>query len=107
MNFYEVGYTTWEECPQIILSHDEVYTQDEFNEILLDAYVEVSKMEEVQHNEWYNEWLLSDDSKEDREIFGYDYYKYISYNIHDGYEPSRRDDLISLGYLYLDIIMIL
>ena len=30
--------------------------------------------------------------------------KYISYHIHDGYEPSRRDDLISLGYLYLHIL---
>ena len=30
--------------------------------------------------------------------------KYISYNIHDGQEPSRRDDLISLGYLYLNIM---
>lgn len=29
--------------------------------------------------------------------------KYISYHIHDGWEPSRRDDLISLGYLYLEI----
>ena len=27
--------------------------------------------------------------------------KYISYNIHDGASPSRRDDLISLGYLYI------
>jgi serine/threonine protein kinase len=31
--------------------------------------------------------------------------KYISYHVHDGYEPSRRDDLISLGYLYLFIQM--
>ena len=30
--------------------------------------------------------------------------KYISYNIHNGQEPSRRDDLISLGYLYLNIV---
>ena len=27
--------------------------------------------------------------------------KYVSYNIHTGAIPSRRDDLISLGYLYL------
>jgi len=30
--------------------------------------------------------------------------KYISYNIHNGQEPSRRDDLISLGYLYLNLM---
>lgn len=27
--------------------------------------------------------------------------KYISYNIHNGCTPSRRDDLISLGYVYI------
>jgi len=27
--------------------------------------------------------------------------KYVSYNIHEGYSLSRRDDLISLGYMYL------
>jgi len=27
--------------------------------------------------------------------------KYISYHVHEGYVPSRRDDLISVGYLYL------
>jgi hypothetical protein len=27
--------------------------------------------------------------------------KYISYHIHDGFLPTRRDDLISLGYIYI------
>ncbi len=31
--------------------------------------------------------------------------KYISYNIHCGDMPSRRDDLISLGYVYLYMLM--
>lgn len=75
MNFYEVGYTTWEECPQMILSHDEVYTKDQFNEILLDAYVEVSKIQEAKHNEWYLEWKSVENKK--IEEFGEDFYAYI------------------------------
>ena len=76
MNFYEVGYTTWEECPQIILSHEEVYTQEQFNEILLDAYVEVNKREEAKHNEWYlGEWQ-SEENKEKRESLPDDWYAY-------------------------------
>ena len=76
MNFYEVGYTTWEECPQIILSHDDLYTQDQFNEILLDAYVEVNKRQEKSHNEWYlGEWQ-SEENKEKREELPDDFYAY-------------------------------
>jgi len=30
--------------------------------------------------------------------------KYISYHIHSGFEPSRRDDLISIGYIYLFLV---
>ena len=76
MNLYEVGYTTWEECPQIILSHDKVYTKEQFNEILLDAYVEVSKKDEAEHNEWYlGEWQ-SEENKEKREDLPEDWYAY-------------------------------
>lgn len=31
--------------------------------------------------------------------------KFMSYNIHCGLEPSRRDDLLSLGYIYLYFII--
>ena len=30
--------------------------------------------------------------------------KYISYFIHDGHSPSRKDDLISLGYIYIWLV---
>lgn len=30
--------------------------------------------------------------------------KYISYYIHQGHSPSRRDDMISLGYMYLFLL---
>jgi serine/threonine protein kinase len=30
--------------------------------------------------------------------------KYVSYYVHDGSTPSRRDDIISLGYMYLFLI---
>jgi hypothetical protein len=106
MNFYEVGYSTWEECPQIVLSHDEVYTQEEFNEILLDAYVEVNKKKEAKHNEWY----ISKMSGEEVDL--YDYrpsvsnlfsdvvdllvngrgFKYLDFTAH--FSPSDNYDLV-------------
>jgi len=30
--------------------------------------------------------------------------KFVSYHIHNGCEPSRRDDLISIGYIYLYLL---
>jgi serine/threonine protein kinase len=29
--------------------------------------------------------------------------KYVSYNIHNGNTPARRDDAISLGYIYISL----
>ncbi len=54
MYFYSIGYTDWEDCPHITLTHTVLYTQDEFNQILLDAYVDVSKISEKLHKEWYD-----------------------------------------------------
>lgn len=54
MYFYSIGYTDWEDCPHITLTHTTLYTQEEFNQILLDAYVDVSKVSEKLHNNWYS-----------------------------------------------------
>jgi hypothetical protein len=52
MYFYSIGYTDWEDCPHVTLTHTTLFTQDEFNQILLDAYVNVSKVEEIAHKKW-------------------------------------------------------
>lgn len=31
--------------------------------------------------------------------------KFVSYNVHAGLDPSRRDDLISVGYIYMYLMM--
>jgi hypothetical protein len=135
MNFYGVGYTTWEECPQITLSHEEVYTQEEFNEILLDAYVEVNKRHEKSHNEWYlGEWQ-SEENKEKREELPDDWYAYrprvsslfrdvlsyltdekgfknldviVSFNPSDNYDlvPRKGEELDSMEYIDDDLILL-
>lgn len=57
MNFYEVGYSDWESTPVTTLCHAEEFTTEEFNEILLQAYVKADIKLKRDHNEWFNEWL--------------------------------------------------
>ena len=72
MFFYEIGYSTWEECPTTSLVHNQEFTQDEFNDILSNAYIQVSKLAEISHNIWYEDWKLSDENTDDDQ----DVYKY-------------------------------
>jgi hypothetical protein len=57
MNFYEVGYSDWEASPITTLCHDKEFTEEEFNEILLQAYVKANEQLKISHKEWFNEWL--------------------------------------------------
>jgi hypothetical protein len=62
MFFYEIGYSSWEECPVDVLCHFKKFTQDEFNNLLLDCYVLVSKQQEEKHNKWIME--MNEDEKQ-------------------------------------------
>jgi len=57
MNFYEIGYSDWEALPVTTLWHDEEFTTEEFNEILLQAYVKANEKLKISHKEWFDEWL--------------------------------------------------
>ena len=72
MFFYEIGYSTWEECPTTSLVHNQEFTQDEFNDILSNAYIQVSKLAEISHKTWFEDWVKSDENTEDDQ----DVYKY-------------------------------
>ena len=69
MFFYEVGYTTWEECPITTLWHEREFTQDEFNQILLDCYAEADKINKVKHDEWFTEWAEQERKNGHDEIY--------------------------------------
>jgi len=48
---------------------------------------------------WVNDEQIHISNSTSQEIIGTP--KYISINIHQGWTPSRRDDIISLGYIYI------
>jgi len=96
MYFYSIGYTDWEDCPHVTLTHTTLFTQDEFNQILLDAYVNVSKVREINLKNWTDKvkWIDRDLKKE--------------YNI---YKPRVDDlysgvvDLLKSDYGFKDIVI--
>jgi hypothetical protein len=57
MNFYEIGYSDYESHPVTILCHDKKFTTEEFNEILLQAYVKANEELKIANKEWFDEWL--------------------------------------------------
>lgn len=57
MNFYEVGYLYWDSSPITTLSHVDYFKEEEFNEILLQAYVKANDVLKSVHTDWFNDWL--------------------------------------------------
>jgi hypothetical protein len=60
MFFYEIGYSDWESHSATTLWHHVEYEQDQFNQLVLDAYVKASKQKEIEHNEWFEDWVKSE-----------------------------------------------
>jgi serine/threonine protein kinase len=52
----------------------------------------------------YNNNGEHEENKQGEHIIGTS--KYISINVHNGHKPSRRDDVISIGYVFLEIWLI-
>ena len=45
MSFYDVGYDTYEESEHIQLAHEKVFSQDEFDKLVIQATIAVLKRE--------------------------------------------------------------
>ena len=43
MNYYEVGYWSYEEAPSYTLTHEREYTQEQFDELVADCMAKVFK----------------------------------------------------------------
>lgn len=56
MFFYEVGYIDWESNNTVVLWHQREFSEEEFNEIMLQCYVKISKKLE-------KKWMEFDDHK--------------------------------------------
>lgn len=65
MFFYEVGYSSYEECPVRVICHEKQFTTEEFDEMVLDCYIKISKIEETKQTEWLaSETNLTEEDKE-------------------------------------------
>ena len=64
MFFYEVGYSSYEECPVRVICHEKQFTTEEFDEMILDCYVRESKDAQSKQDEWLdNSPELSEEDK--------------------------------------------
>jgi hypothetical protein len=64
MIFYEVGYSSYEECPIRVICHTNQFSSSEFDEIVSNCYIKASKKEENDLNKWLLEDSISDDNRE-------------------------------------------
>lgn len=82
MFFYEIGYSDWEASPISVLWHPKQFTQKEFDEMVLDCYVKISKAKEAEQLKWEvpeqeidTEGLTEEEIETDKE-YTKDLYKY-------------------------------
>src|SRR5574343_743427 len=54
--YYESGYSDWESCPINTIAHTSEFSQEEFNQILLDCYVKADKLLSIKHLDWIEEF---------------------------------------------------
>lgn len=65
MFFYEVGYSSYEECPVRVICHEKQFTTEEFDEMILNCYVRESKDAQTKQDEWLvSETNLTEEDKE-------------------------------------------
>ncbi len=86
--FYEVGYSSYEECPIRVICHSKQFTTEEFDEMVLDCYISTSKVSEGNWNDVHTKIDGEDESN--------DYPPHLVYK----YTPS-------VSNLYSDVVIML
>jgi len=70
MNYYEVGYWSYEEAPSYTLTHEKEYTQEQFDELVADCMAKVFKAKGEEYGESI-QYLLDKTIKMLEDDFGF------------------------------------
>jgi hypothetical protein len=62
--YYEVGYSSYEECPNSTLCHVNLYTKDEFYKMVVDCFVLASNDDEKRWNKMEDDPSWTEEEKD-------------------------------------------